>query len=72
MAAVTYSVPEISCEGCANAIRRAVASLSGVQHVDVDLQAKRVKVDFQEDQTSPGRIEERIEEAGYEARPLSV
>ncbi|MBC7805592.1 MAG: heavy-metal-associated domain-containing protein [Akkermansiaceae bacterium] len=42
--ATTLSAPDITCGGCANAIRRAVAALDGVVDVSVDVAAKTVRV----------------------------
>ena len=40
----TYSVPDISCEHCVNAITGALQPLDGVTSVAVDLDAKTVVV----------------------------
>jgi P-type Cu+ transporter len=42
--ATTLSAPDITCGGCANAIRRAVGALGGVEDVAVDIAAKTVTV----------------------------
>jgi copper chaperone len=42
--ATTFSAPDISCGGCANAIQRAVGTISGVADVAVDVTAKTVTV----------------------------
>lgn len=70
MSTVKYQVQGASCQGCANAIKRAAASLSGVLHVDFDLNAKLVTVDYNETQVKPDAIQNRIEDAGYEAKPV--
>ena len=66
MAAITYDVPGIMCEGCANAINRALSVLSGISEVDVDVPGKRVTVDYDDDRVQPDEIARRIENAGYE------
>ena len=40
----TFSAPDITCGGCANAIRRAVGTISGITDVAVDIAAKTVTV----------------------------
>lgn len=66
MQTIELMVDGMTCEGCANAVRRAVGQLDGVQQVDVDLPGKRVRVRYDSARTSPGAIRERIEAAGYE------
>ena len=64
MPTLTYSVPDISCGHCRDAITREVSAVGGVESVDVDLKAKTVTVvgaplDEQ-------AIIAAIDEAGYE------
>lgn len=66
MAEVILDVPDISCEGCANAITRAVGNVWGVCDVSVDVPTKKVTVLYNDDQVKPAAIIERIEDAGYE------
>ena len=68
MADVTYDVPGIMCEGCANAIKRSVQMLDGIFTVEVDVSAKRVTVGCDEDKVRPEEIVQRIENAGYEVK----
>ena len=60
-----FSVPEISCQHCVNAITKEVSRLDGVRNVEVDLATKRVSVDASE-QVSSDRLIEAINEAGYD------
>jgi len=68
MADVAYDVPGIMCEGCANAIKRAMRTLDGIHTVEVDVSAKRVAVSYDEDKAQPDEIARRIENAGYEVK----
>jgi len=38
------TAPDIVCDGCANAIKRAVAALSGVDIVEVNIETKTIAV----------------------------
>ena len=58
----TYTVPDISCEHCINAITGNVAPLDGVSSVEVDLDAKTVTVVGGDDEA----IVVAIDEAGYD------
>ncbi|MHB1000320.1 MAG: heavy-metal-associated domain-containing protein [Armatimonadota bacterium] len=70
MTSVTYKAPEISCEGCANAIKRALGTLQGVSSVNVDVSSKLVTVDYKEDEIRPEEIKQRIEDAGYDTETV--
>ena len=58
----TYSVPDISCEHCVNAITAEVTGVAGVTNVAVDIDTKTVSVDGGDDAS----IVAAITEAGYE------
>jgi copper chaperone CopZ len=66
MAEVVLDVPEIACQGCANAIQRAVGGVWGVCDVSVDVPAKKVTVKYNDDEVKPAAIIDRIEDVGYE------
>jgi Cu+-exporting ATPase len=59
-------VEGMSCMHCAGTVKKAVGALSGVEKVDVDLEAKKVTVEFNGDQVKLDKIDEAIEDAGYE------
>ncbi|NQU61064.1 MAG: heavy-metal-associated domain-containing protein [Rhodospirillales bacterium] len=59
----TYNVSGMTCEGCANAVTKAIqAALPGAE-VDVDLEAKKVTVNGAGDD---GAVQKAVEEAGFE------
>ena len=60
-----FSVPEVSCQHCVQAITAEVSRLPGVQNVKVDLGSKRVRVEADE-RVSPQAVVEAINEAGYD------
>lgn len=61
-----FSVPDISCEHCVNAITAEVSILPGVESVDVALDAKTVSVAGGE----TAAIVAAIDEAGFDAEPV--
>jgi copper ion binding protein len=68
MATRTYSVPGISCGHCKAAIEGEVAKLAAVTAVDVDIDAKTVRV---EGDASPDAVTAAIDEAGYDVAGVS-
>ena len=65
MTDATYTVPDMSCGHCKDAISSQLLGVAGVDSVDVDLDAKRVVVRGQGlDDT---RLRAAIEDAGYDA-----
>jgi copper chaperone CopZ len=39
-----FTAPDIVCQGCANAIKKALGSIEGVSQIDVDVNTKTVQV----------------------------
>jgi copper chaperone len=64
---LTYSVPEMSCGHCVNAITTEVKLLTGITDVAIDLDTKVVLVTGIE--LNDVAIREAISEAGFEATP---
>jgi copper chaperone len=62
---ITYSVPGMTCGHCRAAITAEVTAISGVEAIDVDLDAKLVRV-FGENLDDAALVA-AIDEAGYEA-----
>lgn len=62
---ITYSVPGISCGHCRAAITAEVTTVSGVESVDVDLDAKLVRISGEN--LDDAALVAAIDEAGYEA-----
>jgi copper chaperone CopZ len=62
---VTLESPEISCDHCINAIRKAVTSLPGVEFLDGDPQGKRVTLRYDPERVSLDEIERAMAEEGY-------
>ncbi len=66
MTTTTISVPEIHCDHCRHSIEGALTSLPGVRTARVDVEAKDVTVEFDEDGVDQARIVAAIVEQGYE------
>ena len=62
---LTRTAPDISCEHCARAISGALGALEGVASVAVDVDEKRVDVEYNAASASVEQIDAALEEEGY-------
>jgi copper chaperone CopZ len=58
------TAPDIVCDGCASAIKKALGGLDGVQNVAVDIDAKTVAVTHAPD-VAPDALADALDEAGF-------
>jgi copper chaperone len=65
VAEVTLTAPDISCDHCIAAIRRALSGLAGVQFVDGNPQTKQVTIRYDPSMVELTAIEKAMEEEGY-------
>jgi copper chaperone len=65
MSEITYSVPDMSCGHCKQAVSSEVRKVADVDSVDVDLDTKLVVV--RGEGLEGARLRAAIDEAGYEA-----
>ena len=66
MTSLTLNVPDISCGHCKSSIEGAVNELSGIEHVEVHIDARTVDVSFDEGTLNQATIVDAIEGQGYE------
>lgn len=59
-------VEGMSCSHCENSIKNAVGALNGVNKVAVDLNTKKVTIDFDPEKVTGKAILEAIEDQGYD------
>ena len=64
----TYDVPGISCDHCKAAIETEIGRLATVTSVDVDVDAKSVRVDGD---ATEEEVTAAIDEAGYDVAAVS-
>jgi len=70
MTSITLSVPDMKCDGCAEAVESALTKLDLVKRADVSLDTKTVTVELNTD----GPVETlvaAIVAAGYSASPVA-
>ena len=65
MTEITYTVPDMTCGHCKQAISSGLAQVAGVASVDVDLETKRVVV--RGEGLNDTVLREAIADAGYKA-----
>lgn len=63
---ILLKVPDMVCQGCADAVSEAVRQVAPQAAVTVDLASKRVQVSHEADRAS---IEASIRAAGYQVEP---
>jgi copper chaperone len=60
-----FSVPDISCNMCKNAIERVLRALPGVRVATVDVETATVSVDFEGITIAADELAAAIEQQGY-------
>ena len=68
MEKVTLNVEGMSCGHCVRAVEGSVGALNGVSTVKVDLENKKVDVEFNQDEVTVNVIKETIDDQGYEVK----
>jgi len=68
MEKVTLNVEGMSCGHCVKAVEGSVGGLNGVSTVKVDLENKKVDVEFNQDEVTVDVIKETIDDQGYEVK----
>ncbi len=66
MKTTTLTALDITCGGCASAIKKSVGAVAGVSDIQVDIDTKRVTV-AHEDATTPESIKAAMAKAGFTA-----
>ena len=59
------TVAGMTCGGCENAVRRALAQVQGVEDVTASFKTGQVGVTFDATRVTPPMLKARIEELGY-------
>ncbi|AWN42611.1 heavy-metal-associated domain-containing protein [Methylobacterium durans] len=63
---VTFTVPGMICDGCAEKVRDAVLGVPGVHQAKPSTWHKRVTVTFEASRIEPGQIRSALDSAGFE------
>ena len=62
-----FKVEGLKCSGCAKAVANAVSAVEGVEKATVNLEAKKLTVEFQQDKVEEQKIIKAVSKAGYQA-----
>jgi copper chaperone len=65
VATTILNVPDISCEHCRRTITGALSPLEGVREVRVDIPAKQVRVDYDENLVDVERMKDVLQQEDY-------
>lgn len=65
---LTLNVEGMSCMHCVGSVKKAVGTLNGVDSVDVDLENKKVRVEYDPEKVSYETIKDTIEDQGYNVK----
>jgi copper chaperone len=65
MATTILTVPDISCEHCERTITDALTPVDGIKSVAVDIPAKQVRVDYDEQAVDVDRMKALLQEEDY-------
>ncbi len=65
MASVTFTAPGISCDHCKRSIEGDLSGTVGVRRVEVEIEPKRVTVDYDESATDTGTLRAVMDDIGY-------
>jgi len=60
----TVEILNLKCNGCANSIKKGIASIEGVKEVSVDLETSKVTVDTSEEAILIN-VKEKLSKMGY-------
>ena len=63
---VTLNVKGMSCGHCVKAVEGSVGALAGVEQVNVNLEAGKVNVAYNDQKVSLSQIKEAIDDQGYD------
>ena len=68
----TIDTPTLQCAQCQTTVKRVVENVDGVRGVSVDLEAKQVRVSYDDGSTWPEALAAAIVSAGYDANGIAA
>lgn len=71
MATTTLKVQGMTCQHCVRSVTQALESHDGVTRADVNLEAGRANVEYDESRVTPRDLAKAVAEEGYEAEEVT-
>lgn len=68
MEKLTFNIPDLHCEGCADRSANILERLDGVQKASVTFDDKSAEIEFDSDKTSFDEMKEALTKADYTAK----
>ncbi len=68
-ATLELTAPDISCGKCKANIEGDLAGEPGIEQVTVDVATRRVRIAYDQEQTSPDQLRAKLAKIGYPAGP---
>lgn len=69
---LTVPVEGMSCASCAASVRKTLKSIDGVAAAEVDLEHRRVRVEYAAEKVTPQQVQTAVNELGYKAGEPAV
>lgn len=71
MARISFNIPDLHCEGCANRSTKILENLEGVQEANVSFENKTAEVRYDADRTGFEEMKDALTKANYTAEQLA-
>lgn len=62
-----FKVEGLKCSGCAKAVENAASAVEGVEKASIDFEAKKLTVQFLQNEVVDQKIIEAVSKEGYQA-----
>lgn len=68
--AITFRIPDMHCEGCAQRLTNVLERIEGVRAAHVRFENKTAEVDYDADRADQEAMKQAVEKAGYTFEPV--
>ena len=68
MTTTTLNIQGMTCGGCVNSVRMALASFPGIGQTDVSLEKGQATIEYDPAQVSPEQLKTAVMDAGYDIK----